>query len=77
MDIYIRLFWYKINGAIDGALIELILFKSSRMYLFVIMVVSSIIKIERTMKSAPFIYKPFLSNYIPISSISYNGGKNK
>jgi len=29
------------------------------------------------MKTAPFIYKPYLSNYTPASSISYSNQRNQ
>ncbi len=41
------------------------------------MIVSEIIKVSRSIKTTPFIYKPYLMNYTPISSINYSNQKNK
>ncbi len=39
--------------------------------------VSGIIKVNRNVKTAPLIYKPYLLNYTPSLSINYSGQKNK
>ena len=44
---------------------------------FLFIKVSSIIKVNKTMKTTPFIYKPYLSNYTPASSINYSNQRSQ
>jgi hypothetical protein len=39
--------------------------------------VGGTIKVNRVMKTAPFIYKPYLINYTPVSSLNYTNQKSQ
>ncbi len=41
------------------------------------LIVAGTIKVNRVMKTPPFIYKPYLINYTPVSSINYTNQKNQ